>query len=144
MTTVPVPTPAFTILIDGQCVLCAREAAFLRRLDSGRGRLAIVDITADGFDPAPFGRPFADLMGRIHGHAPDGRVISGVEVFRRAYAAVGKGYLVAWTGWPLVRWVVDRLYGWFARHRRGISSFAGRLLGRPRPLNCPGDRCRIE
>ena len=124
-----VSTP-FTILIDGLCPLCAKEAALMRRMDRGRGRLRIVDIAAPGFDAAPYGRTLEDVMGSIHGVTEDGRVISGMEVFRRAYRAVGWGWLLAPTGWPLLRPVFDAGYRWFARNRL-------RLTGR----SCEADRC---
>ena len=125
--------PRFTILIDGACPLCRHEAGLMRRLDRGRGRLAIVDIAAPGFDAARFGTTFEALMGEIHGVLPDGSLVTGVEVFRRAYGAVGWGWLLAPTGWPGLRWAFDRAYVWFARNRL-------RLTGRPA---CDGDRCKV-
>lgn len=124
--------PPLTILIDGECPLCRREGEFMRRLDGGRGRLRFVDITAPGFDAAAYGTTHDAAMGTIHALTPDGGVVTGMEVFRRAYAAVGWGWLVAPTGWPLVRPVVDRMYRWFARNRL-------RLTGR-RAEGC-GERC---
>lgn len=133
----------FVILIDGQCTLCRREGRFLQRLDAQRGRLSIVDITAPDFDPAAYGTTMDEAMGQIHGVTAEGRLITGVEVFRRAYAAVGWGWLVAWTGWPLVRPLVDRFYVWFARHRIKISHAVGRLLGDPHPAACENGRCAV-
>lgn len=109
--------PEFTILVDGECPLCEREAELLRRLDGGRGRLELVDISAAGFDPARYGRSFETLMARIHGVLPDGTVIEGVEVFRRAYAAVGRGWVLGWTRLPGLRVLADAGYRWFARNR---------------------------
>jgi predicted DCC family thiol-disulfide oxidoreductase YuxK len=122
------------ILIDGQCPLCAREAAFLSRLDRGRGRLAMVDITAPGFDPARFGVTMEQAMGRIHAVAPDGSLLTGLEVFRRAYALVSPGLGALWsvTGWPLLRVGFDALYRWFARNRHRLTGRRGA---------CAGDRC---
>jgi predicted DCC family thiol-disulfide oxidoreductase YuxK len=113
--------PEFTLLYDGECPLCAREVAMLRRRDRGRGALALVDIAAKGFDPAPYGRDRASLMARIHGVLPDGTVIEGMEVFRRAYAAVGLGWLLAPSRWPLVGRAFDAAYGWFARNRLRLT-----------------------
>lgn len=107
----------FRILIDGDCPLCRHEARLLARLDRGRGRLVLEDITAPSFDPTAIGRTFEDVMGSIHGVTADGRVVAGMEVFRRAYGAVGMGWLLAPTGWPMLRPVFDRLYRWFAANR---------------------------
>ncbi|MHC5113705.1 MAG: thiol-disulfide oxidoreductase DCC family protein [Planctomycetota bacterium] len=114
-------TPRFEILIDGQCPLCVREAAFMRRLDRGRGRLRIVDLTDPDFDPASYGIDHEQAMGRIHGKCADGRVVTGVEVFRRAYGAVGWGWLLAPTAWPVLRPGFDALYRWFARNRLRLT-----------------------
>jgi predicted DCC family thiol-disulfide oxidoreductase YuxK len=118
MTDAPSPTrPEFTLLYDGDCPLCSREVAMLRRRDRGRGHLALVDIAASDFDPARYGRDRESLMARIHGVRPDGTVVEGMEVFRRAYAAVGLGWLLAPSRWPLVGRAFDAAYGWFARNR---------------------------
>jgi predicted DCC family thiol-disulfide oxidoreductase YuxK len=127
--------PEITFLHDGDCPLCAREVAMLQRLDKGRGRLAFDDIAAPGFDASRYGRTQPELMARIHGVLPDGRVIEGVEVFRRAYAAVGLGWLVAPTRWPLLRPLTDAAYRWFARNRL-------RLTGRNE--TCTSDRCNLH
>jgi predicted DCC family thiol-disulfide oxidoreductase YuxK len=127
-----VSEPDFTILIDGECPLCAREAAMMRRMDGGRGRLALVDISADGFDAARYGTTHDTLMARIHGVLPDGTVIEGVEVFRRAYDAVGRGWLMGWTRLPGLRLLAEAGYRWFARNRL-------RLTGRK--IECSLDAC---
>lgn len=113
--------PEFTLLYDGDCPLCSREVAMLRRRDRGRGALALVDIAAPGFDAARYGTDHATLMARIHGVLPDGSLVEGVEVFRRAYAAVGLGWLVAPTRWPLLRQGFDAAYRWFARNRLRLT-----------------------
>jgi len=121
----------FKILIDYQCPICRREADLLRRLDGGRGRLAFEDITAADFDASKYGRTQDDVMASIHGITSDGTVVSGVEVFRRAYDAVGYGWLLKPTGWPVLKQVSDIGYRWFARNRYRI----GRIFG-GRDANC--------
>ncbi len=64
-------------------------------------------------------------MGIIHGVFPDGRIVRKVEAFRQAYRAVGLGWLLAPTGWPVLRWVFDGLYALFARYRVSV----GRIFG---------------
>lgn len=121
----------FTLLIDGDCPLCKREASLLARLDRGRERLRLVDIAAPGFVAERYGVTLEEAMGHIHGVLPDGRLVMGVEAFRRAYAAVGWGWVVAWSRLPVVGAVVDRAYEVFAKHRL-------RLTGR----GCEG-ACRV-
>jgi predicted DCC family thiol-disulfide oxidoreductase YuxK len=104
------------LLYDGDCPLCGREVAFLRRRDRA-GRIALEDIADPRFDPARYGLEREAVMARMHGVLPDGRVVEGMEVFRRAYAAVGLGWLMAPTGWPGLRALFDRAYEIFARNR---------------------------
>ena len=88
----------------------------LRRLDR-RARILFTDIDAPGFAAPQTGPGLADLMARIHARLPDGSWIQGVEVFRRLYAEVGFGPLVAVTRWPGVSHLLDLAYGIFARNR---------------------------
>jgi PAS domain S-box-containing protein len=122
----------FKLLYDGECPLCRREALFLSRRNRN-GWLSFEDIAAPGFDPAIYGATREELMGVIHGVFPDGRLIQRVAVFREAYRAVGLGWILAPTAWPGLRWLADRGYEWFARHRLTI----GRLFGR----HCPSGAC---
>lgn len=118
-------TWAFKIFIDGGCPLCAKEARLMERLDRGRGRLVCEDLAAPGFDPAAYGRSYEQMMASIHGQLPDGRVISGLEVFRRAYAAVGMPWLLGWTRWPVIRPLAEAGYRFFARHRLTLTGRKG-------------------
>ena len=92
------------LFFDGECPLCRREVAMMQRLDR-RKRIVFTDIAAPGFDPAPLGRDHATLMASIHARLPDGSLVTGVEAFRRAYAALGLGFgpLVALSRLPLRR-----------------------------------------
>ena len=109
------------VLIDGACPLCRREAALWRWLDAGRGRIALEDIDSADFDPARYGLTREQTTAQIHGILLSGRVVRGTEVFRRAYNAVGWGWLAAPTAWPVLRLVFDRMYQWFARNRLRIT-----------------------
>jgi predicted DCC family thiol-disulfide oxidoreductase YuxK len=124
-----------TLLFDGACPLCRREVETLRRRDQGRERLAFVDVDDPGYDPARHGGiTYAEAMGRIHALRADGQVIRDVEVFRQAYALVGLGWLYAPTRWPLLRPLVDLLYGLWARWRLAIT-------GRPSLETLCRERC---
>jgi predicted DCC family thiol-disulfide oxidoreductase YuxK len=95
--------------------------------------VAFEDIALPTFDAAAYGLSARVVHERIHGIAADGRIVEGVEVFRRAYSAVGLGWLLAPTRWPLVRPLAEAAYRVFARYRL-------RLTGRR--LDCDGDRCQ--
>ena len=59
------------VLYDGDCPLCVREVDFLRGKDGGAGRLDLVDIASDEYDPdANAGIPFETAMSTIHGIKP--------------------------------------------------------------------------
>jgi predicted DCC family thiol-disulfide oxidoreductase YuxK len=105
------------LLYDGDCPLCSREIQFLEKRDRGRGRIQFEDIAGPSFDPGGYGLDAGMVMARIHGVLPDGTVIEGVEVFRRAYAAVGLGWLLAPTRWPGLRRLAELAYRIFARNR---------------------------
>lgn len=122
-------TEAIEVFFDGECPLCRREIATLRRLDRGRGRVRFTDIAAPGFDPSELGRTHDELMARIHGRLPDGSLVTGVEVFRRLYAAVGFGPLVAATRLPGFAQALDAAYALFARNRL-------RMTGRCNDASC--------
>jgi|JI10StandDraft_1071094.scaffolds.fasta_scaffold620341_1 predicted DCC family thiol-disulfide oxidoreductase YuxK len=128
----PVPeTWQIRILFDAECPLCAREGRLLERLDRGRGRVQLEDISHPAFDASRYGLDPADLEARLHGVLPDGKIVEGVEVLARAYEAVDLGWLVAPARWPGFRFLLDRAYLWFARNRL-------RLTGRE-PKYCPRD-----
>lgn len=114
-------TEAFEVFFDGACPLCRREITMLERLDRGRGRIRFTDIAAPDFDAYAIGRTPADLMARIHGRLPDGSLVSGVEVFRQLYAAVGFGPLVALTRIPGISHALDAGYALFAKNRLRIT-----------------------
>lgn len=124
----------FKLLYDGECPLCLREVRLLERLNRKGGRLALEDIAAPDFDATRYGRTFDELMGQIHGVLPTGQLVTGMEVFRRSYAAAGWGALVGFTGWPVLRPVFDAAYRWFARNRL-------RLTGRSHV--CESGRCAV-
>jgi predicted DCC family thiol-disulfide oxidoreductase YuxK len=105
-----------------------REVAMLRRLDRSE-RILFTDIAAADFDPSPLGLTHADMMEKIYGRMPDGSLVTGVEVFRQLYGAVGFGPLVAVTRLPGVSGALDAAYSVFAKNRL-------RLTGRCTPERC--------
>ncbi len=125
---------ALTILIDGLCPLCKHEGDLLRRLDGGRGRLIVQDLNAPDFDPARHGLTMDGILGQIHAIRGDGSIVTGMEVFRLAYRAVGWGWLWAPTGWPVLRPGFDAAYRWFAKNRYWLT-------GRKNP--CVDGRCAV-
>ncbi len=108
------------VFYDGDCPLCMREIRMLRRRDR-RGRIQFTNIAVDGFDAATLGLAHTTLMGKIHGRLPTGELIEGVEVFRRLYAAVGLGWLVAASRAPGVSQLLEAAYRAFAKNRLRLT-----------------------
>jgi predicted DCC family thiol-disulfide oxidoreductase YuxK len=84
-----------TVWHDGDCPLCRREIALMRRLDR-RGRISFVDAT--GPTSCPLDRE--ELLVRFHA-MEDGRMLSGAAAFAAMWRAI-----------PLLRPI-----GLLARHR---------------------------
>jgi predicted DCC family thiol-disulfide oxidoreductase YuxK len=115
----------FKLLYDGECPFCRREVRWLQRWNQ-HGHLAFEDVASPDFDPSRYGTTREDLLGVIHGAFPDGRIVRKVEAFRQAYRAIGLGWLLAPTGWPVLRWLFNGFYSVFAHYRVRV----GRLFGR--------------
>ena len=113
-------TDQLEVFFDGDCPLCTKEIAFVRRLDK-KSRVLFTDIAAPGFDAASIGRTQEDLLARILARTADGTFIDGVEVFRRMYAAVGLSPLVALTRLPGITQLLDAGYRWFAKNRLRLT-----------------------
>lgn len=126
-----------TLYHDGKCPFCASEMARLAAWDKS-GRLAFVDISEPGFDPAHLGATMAQLNLEIYSQTAQGKVLIGVDSILAAYPLVGRGVLVWPLRVPLLRGVLARLYRLFARHRYTMS----RLLGYKLAPACADGVCR--
>lgn len=118
------------MFFDGDCPLCVRETNVLRKMDR-RGRIKFTDIAAPEFKADEHGKTFDELMEKMHGRLADGTWVTGVEVFRRLYSAVGFGRVMWLTRVPGVSHALDLGYRIFAANRL-------RLTGR-----CAGGVCKV-
>ena len=75
--------PRVTVWYDGDCPLCRREIALLRRLDR-RGAVAFVE--AHTADTCPIDR--AELLARFHAQEGDGPVVTGAAAFAAMWRAL--------------------------------------------------------
>jgi len=110
------------VWFDGDCPLCRREIALMRRLDR-RGAILFIDVaTGEGACPIDRGQ----LLARFHARE-DGRLVSGAEAFAAMWRAIP---LLA----PLGRLARNRpvlvalegLYRLFLRVRPGLQRALGR------------------
>ena len=119
------PSWKIKLLYDGACPLCLREVRFLQKRDAGRGLVAFVDIADDNYNSQEHGGiDFETAMGRIHAILPDGSAIANVEVFRQLYDILGIGWVYAATRWPVIGFLVNRLYEFWADRRLAITGRA--------------------
>jgi len=123
------------LLYDGDCPLCRRGIAWLKRRDRA-GRLAVEDITALGFDPGRYGLKRDEVMRVLHGVKPDGTVLRGMDAVREACRTVGLGWLVAPTRLPLLRTASNQLYRLFSGCRGALQHWT--------EGGCPGGTCAVR
>ena len=110
------------MLFDGDCPLCVREVNFLRAKDAGRGRLDLVDIASSTYDPSQNrGVDFETAMSTIHGITREGNIITGIEVFSRAYQAVGLGWMYAFTRNDALAKIATKAYDFWAKRRLQVT-----------------------
>ncbi len=119
------------VFYDGDCPLCLREIKMLRWMDRKKN-IRFTDVADPAFRPSDYGKTMQDFMDEIQGRLPDGSWIIGVEVFRRLYAAVGLGPLVALSRLPGVSHGLNLGYRAFAKNRL-------RLTGR-----CNSGACEVN
>ena len=105
---------------DGDCPLCVRETRLLQKMDR-HGRIQFTNIADSEFNAAAYDRTFDQLMAEMHGRLPNGDWVTGVEVFRRLYSAVGLGFLVWFTRVPGISHLLDWFYAVFARNRMKLT-----------------------
>ena len=109
-----------TVFYDGACPICAREMAVMKRLDR-KQRLNLCDFSAPGYDAEPTGLHPERLGAVIHAQWSDGTIITGVEVFRAIWQAVGLGILARLSRLPFIDVLMVRAYAWFARNRLWLT-----------------------
>lgn len=131
------PVFPLQVFYDGSCSVCATEVERYGRKDR-EGRLMLVDISAPGFDTAPFGISLAEFMYQMHAIDRSGRVFRGVEAFWAIWQAFPTSSLLGACGrvimLPLVNPLARLCYRMFA-------SIRGYLPKRRR--ECTNGSCRI-
>lgn len=128
----PVHPQRVEVFYDGACPLCRREIGLIRWMDR-HNRIRFTDIASDHFHAEDYGKSHDELMAEIHGRDASGNWLTGVEVFRRLYGAIGLGPLAWASRAPGLRQLLDLGYVFFAKRRLTIT-------GRCRGEACPVDR----
>lgn len=109
------------LLYDSECPICAMEVAFLKKRDI-HNRIMFTDLSAPDYNPVDHGNiQFADGMRKIRAVLPDNTVVTGVEVFRQTYEAIGLGWVFELTKLPVIGEVADAIYDFWAENRLRVT-----------------------
>ncbi|MWV29406.1 thiol-disulfide oxidoreductase DCC family protein [Aurantiacibacter rhizosphaerae] len=96
-----------TVWFDGDCPLCRREIAGMRKLDR-RGAIEFVDLGDGAAESCPVSR--AELLARFHARE-HGVVLHGAAAFAAMWRAIPLlRPLGEMARIPAVLWVLERLY----------------------------------
>ncbi|WNL40074.1 DUF393 domain-containing protein [Halomonas sp. PAMB 3232] len=120
-----------TLYYDGHCPFCLKEVAWLEK-HPRRARIELVDIQASTFDAVALGRPFEDLMGKLHVRDQNGKWYIGMEASRTLYAVLGYRRMVWVSCLPGLRGVMNAGYRLFARYRVRLGRWVERRKTRSR------------
>ena len=112
--------PKFELFFDGDCPLCRREIAIVRRLNR-QNRVKFTDIADPRFNAESTGKFMQQLMDEIHGRRSDGTWLVGVDAFRELYSTIGFGAVVWPTRLPGISHALEIGYGWFAKRRLWLA-----------------------
>jgi predicted DCC family thiol-disulfide oxidoreductase YuxK len=141
------------LLFDSECPICMMEVEFLKKRDI-ENRIRFTDLQSPDYNPADHGNvSFEKGMRKIRAVLPGGSVVTGVEVFRQTYKAIGLGWIFDLTSLPLVGKAADAIYDFWAENRlriTGRGELADVLRDRADKLadmdtpDCDAEGCAIE
>ena len=126
---------ALIIFYDGGCPLCVKEMRQLKAKDT-QHKLQFENIWANDFANRFPRVDIAEANRILHGQKANGNMIYGLDVTHAAWSAVGRGWMTAALRWPVIKWLADKGYLFFARNRNGISKL---ITGNARCLQCSLD-----
>jgi predicted DCC family thiol-disulfide oxidoreductase YuxK len=113
-------TSIVTVWFDGNCPLCTREIAAMRKLDR-KGAISFIDVMSNGAD-CPLDR--TQLLARFHAEE-NGQLLSGAAAFAAMWRAIPMLRplgLVARNKWVLAG--LERAYIFFLRVRPQLQRLA--------------------
>ena len=108
------------LLFDGECPLCVKEVNFLKSRNE-KGLIVFVDLADPLYSPEEnSGISYETGMATIHG-VYKGNVMTGVEVFEKAYKCVGLGWVYSFTKVPALLTAANKVYDVWAKYRLEIT-----------------------
>ena len=112
-----------TVYFDGECPICRREIDLMKILNR-KERLQFIDFSEPSYHPTEHGLNQCDLGRVIHARWSDGTLVTGVDVFREMWQAIGLGFLARFSRRALVNKLLVKGYAWFARNRLRLTGRA--------------------
>ncbi|KAK3261538.1 hypothetical protein CYMTET_29560 [Cymbomonas tetramitiformis] len=110
------------MLYDGDCPLCMREVNMLKDRNKAYGTIDFVDIAGDDYRPEDNqGIDFETGMAKIHAITKEGKILTGVPVFRQLYEAVGLGWVYGFLDIPGAATVAEKVYDFWAEYRLPVT-----------------------
>lgn len=85
-------------------------------------RLQFIDFSTMSYSPKEHGLNQCDLGRVIHARWANGTTITGVDVFREMWEAIGLGWLARLSRRPMFNKLLIRAYTWFAKNRLRITA----------------------
>jgi predicted DCC family thiol-disulfide oxidoreductase YuxK len=141
------------LLFDSECPICAMEVEFLKKRDL-HNKIRFTDLSSPSYNPIEHGNvEFAEGMRKIRAVLPDKTVITGVEVFRQTYKAIGLGWIFDITNIPYIGKAADFLYDVWAENRLRITGRGdladvlkekAEILRNSEPVECDEDGCALD
>jgi len=113
-----------TVYFDGECPICRREIDLMKVLNR-RERLQFIDFSISSYQPTDQSLSQCDLGRVIHARWSDGTVVTGVEVFREMWEAIGLGFLARISRLSGINTLLVKAYAWFAKNRLWLTKRAG-------------------
>ncbi len=120
------PDEALTVYYDGDCSVCSKSMARLKRLDRG-GRVRAVPFAGANL---PAGITERDARRELHVVSSAGRIYRGWQAVSKLLRLSRRTWLVGAVGAvPPFRWLGAIGYRLFARHRYRFHSGCGSSCG---------------
>jgi predicted DCC family thiol-disulfide oxidoreductase YuxK len=113
--------PPLSVWYDGDCPLCRREVAVMRRLDR-RGAIDFIDLNLGLACPLDRGQ----MLARFHAKDASGPLLSGAAAFAAMWRRIPILSPLGLLGlWPPSLWLLERGYRAFLIARPTLQRLAG-------------------
>ena len=112
-----------TVYFDGECPICRREIDLMKMFNR-KDHLQFIDFSTSLYRSADHGLNQCDLGRVIHARWSDGTLITGVEVFREMWEAIGLGFLARFSRLSGINKLLVKAYAWFAKNRLRLTGRA--------------------